>query len=173
MPERNNVYWTAMIGGYAWNEFYEEALIFLRRYNLVADMQTQRVSPLDATYAVLLGAAGAMAYLDQSKQFHGLLGFSHHGLSNEALIHFEAMQKSGINLNSVIYWALYQHATMKALSIEGWNYFRRWTTSIQVNQAELGVARSAAKWLLELDPLSALAHMVQCHMYAATGQHGD
>ncbi|KAK3014831.1 hypothetical protein RJ639_008307 [Escallonia herrerae] len=40
-------------------------------------------------------------------------------------------------------------------------------------EAELGVARSAAKWLLELDPLNALAHMVLCNMYAATGQHGD
>ncbi|KAK2985036.1 hypothetical protein RJ640_016956 [Escallonia rubra] len=38
---------------------------------------------------------------------------------------------------------------------------------------ELGIARSAAKWLLEWDPLSALAHMVLCNMYAATGQHGD
>lgn len=67
MPDRDAVAWTVMVSGYVQNELFAEAT------SLFSEMRSKGVSPLDSTFSVLLGAAGAMAYLDQGKQFHCLL----------------------------------------------------------------------------------------------------
>ncbi|KAF3449500.1 hypothetical protein FNV43_RR10228 [Rhamnella rubrinervis] len=67
MPDRDAVAWTTMISGHVQNELFAEAV------NLFSEMWTQGVLPLNSTYSTLLGASGAMAYLDPGKQFHCLL----------------------------------------------------------------------------------------------------
>lgn len=67
MPERDAVAWTAMISGHVQNELFVEAIHFF------SEMRSQGVSPLNSTYSVLLGAIGALSFLDQGKQFHGML----------------------------------------------------------------------------------------------------
>ncbi|CAB4309756.1 unnamed protein product [Prunus armeniaca] len=67
MPDRDAVAWTAMISGHIQSELFAEATDFF------SEMRSEGVSPLNSTYSVLLGAAGAMAYLDPGRQFHGLL----------------------------------------------------------------------------------------------------
>ncbi|XWS49207.1 hypothetical protein CRYUN_Cryun13aG0144100 [Craigia yunnanensis] len=67
MPERDAVAWTAMISGYVQNELFIEAT------NLFLEMRAQGVFPLNATYSVLFGAAGATANLDQGRQLHCML----------------------------------------------------------------------------------------------------
>ena len=57
IPERDAVAWTAMISGYVQNELFIEATyIFL-------EMLMQGVFPLNATFSVLFGAAGATTNL--------------------------------------------------------------------------------------------------------------
>ncbi|GMQ04494.1 hypothetical protein CsSME_00049891 [Camellia sinensis var. sinensis] len=67
MPDKDDVAWTTMISGYVQNECFAEATC------LFAEMRTNGISPPNSTYSVLLGAAGALANLDQGKQFHCLL----------------------------------------------------------------------------------------------------
>ncbi|KAM2821569.1 hypothetical protein COP1_037644 [Malus domestica] len=67
MPEKDAIAWTVMISGHVQNELFAEAT------NLFSEMRSEGVLPLSSTYSVLLGAAGAMAYLDSGKQFHSLL----------------------------------------------------------------------------------------------------
>ncbi|OMO93141.1 hypothetical protein COLO4_17113 [Corchorus olitorius] len=67
MPERDAVAWTTMISGYVQNEHFKEATY------LFSEMLVQGVFPLNATYAVLFGAAGATADLDQGRQLHSML----------------------------------------------------------------------------------------------------
>lgn len=67
MPERDAVSWTAMISGHVQNELFPEAV------EIFHNMRVAGVSPLDSTYSTLLGAVGAMAYLELGKQFHCLL----------------------------------------------------------------------------------------------------
>ncbi|XP_010274610.1 PREDICTED: pentatricopeptide repeat-containing protein At1g32415, mitochondrial [Nelumbo nucifera] len=67
MPERDAVAWTVMISGHVQNERFAEAI------HIFSEMRSEGVTPLDSTYSTLLGAAGAMAYLDQGKQFHCIL----------------------------------------------------------------------------------------------------
>ncbi|XP_054805082.1 pentatricopeptide repeat-containing protein At1g32415, mitochondrial [Prosopis cineraria] len=66
MPDRDAIAWASMIYGYVQNELIPEAT------SLFAEMRSQGVSPLNSTYSVLFGAMGAMAYLDQGRQLHGL-----------------------------------------------------------------------------------------------------
>ncbi|XP_050377879.1 pentatricopeptide repeat-containing protein At1g32415, mitochondrial [Argentina anserina] len=74
MPDRDAISWTAMISGHIQNELFAEATdIFFK-------MRQEGVSPLNSTYSVLLGAAGAMSYLDSGRQFHGLLTKTHYEL---------------------------------------------------------------------------------------------
>ncbi|XP_017973610.1 PREDICTED: pentatricopeptide repeat-containing protein At1g32415, mitochondrial [Theobroma cacao] len=67
MPERDAVAWTAMISGYVQNELFVESI------SLFLGMRAQGVFPLNATYSILFGAAGATANLDQGRQFHCML----------------------------------------------------------------------------------------------------
>lgn len=67
MEIRDCVAWTVMISGFVQNELFTEA------FYLFSKMRNQGVSPLNSTFATLLGAAGAMAYLDQGRQLHCLL----------------------------------------------------------------------------------------------------
>lgn len=67
MPDRDAVAWTTMISGHVHNELFIEAT------TLYSEMQAQGVLPLNSTYCVLLGAMGAMAYLDPGRQFHCLV----------------------------------------------------------------------------------------------------
>ncbi|KAL3598731.1 hypothetical protein D5086_006649, partial [Populus alba] len=67
IPERNVVSWTAMISGFTWNGYYGEATSFL------LGMLAHGVPPLSSTYAVLFGAAGAIAHLDFGRQLHNML----------------------------------------------------------------------------------------------------
>ncbi|KAF7828525.1 pentatricopeptide repeat-containing protein [Senna tora] len=66
MPDRDAIAWTSMIYGHVQNELIAEAIC------LFAEMRAQGVSPLNSTYSVLFGAMGAMAYLDQGRQLHGM-----------------------------------------------------------------------------------------------------
>lgn len=67
MPDRDAVAWTAIISGYVHNELIAEAI------DLFSEMRSQGFHPLNLTYATLIGAAGAVANLDQGKQYHSLL----------------------------------------------------------------------------------------------------
>ncbi|XP_042482639.1 pentatricopeptide repeat-containing protein At1g32415, mitochondrial [Macadamia integrifolia] len=67
MPRRDAVTWTVMISGHIQNELFAEAIF------IFSEMRVNGVTPLDSTYSSLLGAAGAMAYLDQGKQLHGMV----------------------------------------------------------------------------------------------------
>lgn len=67
MPQRDAVAWTAMISGHVQNELFAEATY------LFSEMRAQGVSPLSSTYSVLLGATGALSYLDQGRQFHCMM----------------------------------------------------------------------------------------------------
>lgn len=66
MPDRDAIAWTSMIYGHVQNELIAEAIC------LFAEMRAHGVSPLNSTYSVLFGAIGAMAYLDQGRQLHGM-----------------------------------------------------------------------------------------------------
>ncbi|CAJ1928893.1 unnamed protein product [Sphenostylis stenocarpa] len=66
MPDRDSIAWTQMIHGYVQNELIAEA------FCLFVEMIDHGVSPLCSTYAVLFGAMGSVAYLDQGRQLHGM-----------------------------------------------------------------------------------------------------
>ncbi|KAK7367694.1 hypothetical protein VNO80_09712 [Phaseolus coccineus] len=66
MPDRDSIAWTEMIYGYVQNELIAEA------FCLFAEMMDHGVSPMSSTYAVLFGAMGSVAYLDQGQQLHGM-----------------------------------------------------------------------------------------------------
>ncbi len=165
MPERDAVAWTAMISGHVQNELFAEATY------LFSEMRAQGVSPLNSTYSVLLGATGALSYLDQGRQFHCMLmktlyefdlilenslismyakcgeigdaynifsnminrdsiswnsmimGFSHHGLANEALTIFEDMLRSGNHPNSVTFLGVLSACSHAGLVSQGWELF--------------------------------------------------
>ncbi|XP_015896770.2 pentatricopeptide repeat-containing protein At1g32415, mitochondrial isoform X2 [Ziziphus jujuba] len=229
MPDKDAIAWTAMISGHVQNELFAEAI------NLFSEMWTRRVLPLNSTYSTLLGATGAMAYLDTGRQFHCLLikthyefdlildnsllsmyakcgeihdaysifsymasrdliswnsiimGFSVHGLSNEALEMFEALVESGILPNSVTFLSILSACSHAGFVGKGWEIFTAMTNvyAIEPGHAIWGallgvcgigesnakVAEHAAKRLLALDPLNAPAHVVLCNLYAANGQH--
>ncbi|KDP45941.1 hypothetical protein JCGZ_11844 [Jatropha curcas] len=67
MPEKDSVAWTVMISGHVQNELFAEAT------NLFTEMQAHGFSPLSSTYAILFGATGALACLDQGRQLHAML----------------------------------------------------------------------------------------------------
>lgn len=67
MPDKDAVAWTTMISGHVHNELFMEAT------NIFSEMRAQGILPLNSTYCVLLGAMGAMAYLDPGRQFHCLV----------------------------------------------------------------------------------------------------
>ncbi|KAJ8755370.1 hypothetical protein K2173_019168 [Erythroxylum novogranatense] len=67
MPDKDAVAWTSMISGHVQNELFAEAAC------LFSEMKANCVSPLTSTYAILLGATGAVAYLDYGKQLHSML----------------------------------------------------------------------------------------------------
>ncbi|KAL5551227.1 hypothetical protein UlMin_001403 [Ulmus minor] len=67
MPDKDALAWTAMISGHVQNELFVEAA------NFFSEMRGLGVSPLNSTYCILLGAMGAMAYLDPGRQFHSLV----------------------------------------------------------------------------------------------------
>ncbi|KAK7307737.1 hypothetical protein VNO77_41063 [Canavalia gladiata] len=64
MPDRDSIAWTSMIYGYVQNELIAEAIC------LFAEMMACGVCPMNSTYAVLFGAMGSVAYLDQGRQLH-------------------------------------------------------------------------------------------------------
>ncbi|KAK7252722.1 hypothetical protein RIF29_36884 [Crotalaria pallida] len=66
MPDRDSIAWTSMICGYVQNELIAEAI------SLFAEMMAHGVSPISSTFAVLFGAIGSVAYLDQGRQLHGI-----------------------------------------------------------------------------------------------------
>ena len=263
MPDIDAVAWTVMISGHVQNELFAEAAY------LFSEMRAKGVSPLNSTFSVLIGAAGAMAYLDQGRQFHCLLmktqfefdlflqnslismyakcgaigdaygifskmtfrdlvswnsmimGFSHHGLASEALEVFEAMLTSGTCPNSVTFLGILSACSHTGLHNQGWELFDSMSNMFaippqlehcvcminllgragKVEEAEefilklpfepdrsiwgallgvcgfgkinMGVARRAAKRLLELDPLNVPAHVVLCNLHASIGQHAE
>lgn len=66
MSDRDSIAWTMMIYGYVQNELIAEAIC------LFAEMMAHGASPLNSTYAVIFGAMGSVAYLDQGRQLHGM-----------------------------------------------------------------------------------------------------
>ena len=64
--DRDSIAWTEMIYGYVQNELIAEA------FCLFVEMMAHGVSPMSSTYAVLFGAMGSVAYLDQGRQLHGM-----------------------------------------------------------------------------------------------------
>ncbi|XP_062073762.1 pentatricopeptide repeat-containing protein At1g32415, mitochondrial [Humulus lupulus] len=67
MPDKDAVAWTTMISGHVHSELFIEAT------NIFSEMRVQGVLALNSTYCTLLGAMGAMAYLDPGRQFHCLV----------------------------------------------------------------------------------------------------
>ncbi|KDO42110.1 hypothetical protein CISIN_1g007519mg [Citrus sinensis] len=67
MPDRDAVAWTAMISGLVQNELFVEATY------LFMEMRAHGVPPLNATFSVLFGAAGATANIDLGRQIHCVL----------------------------------------------------------------------------------------------------
>ncbi|CAK7356210.1 unnamed protein product [Dovyalis caffra] len=67
MPDKDAIAWTAMISGLVQNELFAKATSFL------LGMRAHGVPPLSSTYAILFGAAGAMAHLDIGRQLHSML----------------------------------------------------------------------------------------------------
>ncbi|PON34057.1 Tetratricopeptide-like helical domain containing protein [Parasponia andersonii] len=67
MPDRDAVAWTTMISGHVHCELFVEAT------NIFSKMRAHGVLPLNSTYCILLGAMGAMAYLDPGRQLHCLV----------------------------------------------------------------------------------------------------
>ncbi|XAR70593.1 hypothetical protein NMG60_11027498 [Bertholletia excelsa] len=67
MPDKDDIAWTAMISGLVQNELFAEAT------SCFLEMRIRGISPSNSMYSVLLGAAGALACLDQGRQFHCLL----------------------------------------------------------------------------------------------------
>ncbi|KAJ6415619.1 hypothetical protein OIU84_004421 [Salix udensis] len=67
MPDKDSVAWTSMISGLVQNEFFLKATSFL------LGMLAHGVPPLSSTYAILFGAAGAIAHLDFGRQLHNML----------------------------------------------------------------------------------------------------
>ncbi|KAK7406355.1 hypothetical protein VNO78_07979 [Psophocarpus tetragonolobus] len=66
MPDRDSIAWTELIYGYVQNELIAEA------FCLFVEMMAHGVPPLNSTYAVLFGAMGSVAHLDQGRQLHGM-----------------------------------------------------------------------------------------------------
>lgn len=66
MRDRDSITWTEMIYGFVQNELIAEA------FCLFVKMIAHSVSPMSSTYAVLFGAMGSVAYLDQGRQLHGM-----------------------------------------------------------------------------------------------------
>ncbi|KAK1558541.1 hypothetical protein Q3G72_003518 [Acer saccharum] len=261
MPDKDGVAWTAMISGHVQNELFAEATY------LFSEMRAYGISPLNSTYSILFGAAGATANIDQGRQIHCMMikmqseldlllenslismyakcgviddaynifsnmvsrdlvswnsiimGFSHHGLASETLQVFESMLESGTHPNSLTFLGVLSACSHAGMVSQGWKLFNamRDVYAIQpglehhvcminllgragkVKEAEeyvlrlpfepdhhiwgalLGVcgfgetnakiAKSAAKRLLELDPLNGPGHVVLCNIYAANGWH--
>lgn len=165
MQDKDEIVWTTMISGHVQNELFDKAMFFFM------EMRRREVLPLKSTYAVLIGAAGAMCYLDQGKQFHCMLmktqpkldlilenslismyakcgeinesrfifsnmisrdlitwnsmimGFSHHGLPNEALKLFESMRESNFQPNSVTFLGILSACSHAGLVDRGWKLY--------------------------------------------------
>ncbi|XP_059067389.1 pentatricopeptide repeat-containing protein At2g39620 [Cryptomeria japonica] len=64
MPQRNVVSWTAMIAGYAQNEFVEKAVETFKQ------MQLAGVKPNSTTFASILSACAKMGALEQGMDIH-------------------------------------------------------------------------------------------------------
>ncbi|KAL9350375.1 hypothetical protein Peur_057630 [Populus x canadensis] len=67
MPDKDSVAWTSMISGLVQNE------LFLKATSFLLGMLAHSVPPLSSTYAILFGAAGAIAHLDFGRQLHNML----------------------------------------------------------------------------------------------------
>ncbi|KAK3194596.1 hypothetical protein Dsin_025906 [Dipteronia sinensis] len=67
MPDKDGVAWTAMISGHVQNELFAEAT------SLFSEMRAYGISPLNSTYSILFGAAGATANIDQGRQIHCMM----------------------------------------------------------------------------------------------------
>ncbi|XP_010518872.1 PREDICTED: pentatricopeptide repeat-containing protein At1g32415, mitochondrial [Tarenaya hassleriana] len=67
IPNKDGITWTVMISGLVRNELLLEAA------SLFSEMFNHGLEPLNSTYSVLLGAAGAMANLDQGKHLHCMI----------------------------------------------------------------------------------------------------
>ncbi|KAK9266898.1 hypothetical protein L1049_027157 [Liquidambar formosana] len=174
MPDRDAIAWTTMISGHVQNELFAEATY------LFSEMRAQGFLPLNSTYSILIGAAGAMAHLDHGRQFHCLLmktqpeidlilenslismyakcgeidyaysifsnmiswdlvswnsmimGFSHHGLANEALKVFEAMLETGFRPNSVTFLGILSACNHAGLLNRGWELYRAMSNVYQI-----------------------------------------
>ncbi|XP_021851265.1 pentatricopeptide repeat-containing protein At1g32415, mitochondrial [Spinacia oleracea] len=166
MTDKDNIVWTVMISGYVQNELFLEAMC------LFSEMWMQGVIPLQSTYSVLLGAAGAASHLEQGRQLHCLLiktqlnldlilenslismygkcgqigdsyqifsnmdckdlvswnsmimGFSSHGLADEALSLFNGMPKLLIKPNCVTFLGILSACSHAGLVKEGWLIYR-------------------------------------------------
>ncbi|KAL5791476.1 hypothetical protein ACOSP7_000070 [Xanthoceras sorbifolium] len=261
MPDKDGVAWTSMISGHVQNELFAEATY------LFSEMLAYGISPLNSTYSILFGAAGATANIDQGRQIHCMLikmqseldlivenslismyakcgviddaynifskmvsrdliswnsiimGFSHHGLASETLKLFESMLESGTHPNSLTFLGVLSACSHAGMVSKGRHLFNamRDVYAVQpelehhvcminllgragkVKEAEeyvlrlpfepdhhiwgalLGacgfgetnadIAKSAAKRLLELDPLNGPGHVVLCNIYAANSWH--
>ncbi|XP_010463076.1 PREDICTED: pentatricopeptide repeat-containing protein At1g32415, mitochondrial [Camelina sativa] len=64
LHDKDGVTWTVMISGLVRNELFAEAS------SLLSDMVRCGLKPLNSTYSVLLGSAGATSNLDQGKHLH-------------------------------------------------------------------------------------------------------
>ncbi|KAF3431731.1 hypothetical protein FNV43_RR26466 [Rhamnella rubrinervis] len=170
---------------------------FAEAVNLFSEMWTQGVLPLNSTYSTLLGASGAMAYLDPGKQFHCLLiktyyefdlilenslisMYSKCGEINDAyriftnMVSGSGMLKSG----SLLILPSWESKGSRRTHLEP--TFRTRTRCLGAllgvcgfSESNAKIARHAAKQVLKLDPLNAPAHVVLCNIYAANSQHAE
>ncbi|KAI4377952.1 hypothetical protein MLD38_015502 [Melastoma candidum] len=141
MPDRDSVAWTAMISGYVHNELISEAIVLFSR------MRNQGIIPQNHTYSCLLGAAGAVAYLDQGQQFHSLLVKSY-------LVHDLTVQNSLISMYAKCGKINEAHEIFSMMTVRdtvSWN-------SMIMGFANHGFARKALRLLEEMKESDCLSN---------------
>uniref|UniRef100_A0A803N0G3 Pentatricopeptide repeat-containing protein n=1 Tax=Chenopodium quinoa TaxID=63459 RepID=A0A803N0G3_CHEQI len=111
MPGKNVVSWTAMVGGFSWNSYYEEAIL------LALEMRRVGVKLNDETCISLAYACAGIGYPRLGMQLHALM------ITNS----FEYHDSSGRLLNSLVYMYSRYGLMEYARSIFEKNK-RNWTT---------------------------------------------
>ncbi|KAG2375844.1 Vacuolar protein [Vigna angularis] len=107
MPDRDSIAWAEMIYGYVQNELIAEA------FCLFSEMMDRGVPPMSSTYAVLFGAMGSVAYLDQGRQLHVITPYNMRSWVNFTKFLTGASTVGGIAIPSIL-----KHA-----GVIGWGAF--------------------------------------------------
>lgn len=159
-PKRDFVTWNAMICGYAYHGFAEEAL------RVFEEMKTENVKPNHATFVAVLRACGHMGLVEKGWDY--FCSMCSHGLDPQ-LEHYSCMVdilgKSG--------------QVGKALKlIEDMPFVADdviWRTLLSVCKmyGNVEVAEKAANFILQLDPQDSSVYILLANIYADAGMWGE